>query len=241
MNIAILSDIHANLEAFSAVIADFEERRPDHVICLGDLIGYGPNPDEVVRLFKQKGYISVKGNHEAVLSDRGLLRWFNFQAKDNSEATEKMLSLDNRVFCQNLPASFELNGAIFVHGFPPDSSFLYINRLSDDKICSFLAKAEHGLFFVGHTHNLQVYCWDGKRLTKQRVFEQKYVFKKGCKYIVNAGSVGQPRDGDNRAKYLIWDTGNRCLEIVRLEYDYKLTAKKIIDRGFPSEYAFRLG
>jgi len=241
MNIAILSDIHANLEAFSAVIADIDERRLDQVVCLGDLIGYGPDPDEVVRLFRQKGYISVRGNHEAVLSDRSLLRRFNFLAKENSEATEKMLSWENRVFCQNFPASFELNGAVFVHGFPPDSSFLYINRLSEDKICSFLAKTEYELFFVGHTHTLQVYCWDGKQLTKQRVFEHNYLLKKGYKYIVNAGSVGQPRDGDNRAKYLIWDTGNRCLEIVRIQYDYKRTAKKIIDRGFPSEYAFRLG
>ncbi len=241
MLVAILSDIHANYEAFCAVVSDLEQRNPEKVICLGDLIGYGPNPDEVVQLFREKRYMSVSGNHEAVLADRKLLRWFNFQAKENAEVTEKMLSEKNLTFCQSLPTSFQLGEAIFVHGFPPDSSFIYINRMSDTAISSFLQKADGNLFYVGHTHTLLVYCWDGNQVTKHRFTDEPFTLQNGCKYIVNAGSVGQPRDGDNRAKYLIWDTENSSIEVKRVLYDYKTTAKKIVDRGFPIDYAIRLG
>jgi predicted phosphodiesterase len=241
MLVAILSDIHANLEAFKAVISDLEKRQPDQVVCLGDLIGYGPDPEEVVRLFNEMGYISVMGNHEAVLEEEALRRWFNFQARENSLVTEKLLSSESLEFCRSLPRSLQREGAVFVHGFPPDSSLIYLNRLPDYEIISFLKKTDHGLFFVGHTHNLFVFCWDGTLLTRDFFGKENYRLQNGSKYIVNAGSVGQPRDGDNRAKYLLWDTENGLIEAVRISYDYKTTARKIIDRGFPADYAFRLG
>jgi predicted phosphodiesterase len=241
MLVAILSDIHANYEALCAVVSDFVQINPEKVICLGDLIGYGPDPDEVVQYFRTKGYLSVLGNHEAVLADRRLLRWFNFQAKENSLTTEKMLSEENLMFCQSLPASLQIGDAIFVHGFPPDSSFIYLSRMSESAISSFLQKTDGDLFFVGHTHDLLIFCWDGSQLTKHRFTGEPFALQNGCKYIVNAGSVGQPRDGDNRAKYLIWDTENRYIEVRRVLYDYKKTAKKIVDLGFPMDYAIRLG
>lgn len=240
MLVAILSDIHANLEAFEAVVSDFEKRKPDSVICLGDLIGYGPDPEEVVRRFRLKGYRSVMGNHEVVLVDEGLLRWFNFQARENSLKTEQLLSAESLEYCRNLPKYLQYQDAVFVHGFPPDSVLIYLNRKSDRELLSFFKKADHNLFFVGHTHDLFAVCWDGEKIYREPFAQGICQLRDECKYIVNAGSVGQPRDGDNRAKYLLWDTETKRIEAVRVSYDWKTTTKKIIDRGFPESYAFRL-
>ncbi len=241
MLVAILSDIHANLEAFTAVITDLEIKQPDRVICLGDLIGYGPNPEEVVQLVREKGYPSVMGNHEAVLADKRLRRWFNFQARDNSLKTEELLTPENLDFCKKLPRYLHYAGASFTHGFPPGSVLGYLNRKTDNEIISLLKKAEGDLFFVGHTHKLLVVGWDGRQIMRKPFSVEAFRLQNGFRYIVNAGSVGQPRDGDNRAKYLLWDTVDQWVEAVRISYDHTITAQKIIDRGFPSDYAFRLG
>ncbi len=241
MLVAILADIHANLEAFQAVLFDIKKKAPDAVLCLGDLIGYGPDPEEVVGLVRREGYISVIGNHEAALADRRLLLWFNFQARENARRTEELLSFASREFCRNLPRSLPYQGATFVHGFPPDSVLIYLSRKTDREIGSFLSKTTGDLFFVGHTHTLGIVGWDGVQLRRERLAEGIFRLRNGCKYIVNAGSVGQPRDGDNRAKYLLWDTGKSCIETVFVAYDHQTTARKIIDLGFPDDYALRLG
>ena len=126
MRIAILSDIHGNLEAFQAVITDLETQQMDNVICLGDLIGYGPDPEDVVTLFQGKGYFSVLGNHEAALHTKKMREWLNFQARENSLHTEKLLSPRSINFCCGLKKSATFAGALCVHGFPPASVLKYV-------------------------------------------------------------------------------------------------------------------
>lgn len=240
MLVAILSDIHANLEALEAVISDLENRRPAEVVCLGDLIGYGPDPDEVVGLVRSKGFAVVMGNHEAALADRRLLRWFNFQARDNAIETGRLLSSENREFCRNLPRFRHCHGARFVHGFPPDSPLVYLNYKTDGEIISFLSTADEDLFFVGHTHRLIHVRWDGIRLHRDELGPGVRLLDKNCRHIINVGSVGQPRGGDRRANYLLWDIEEASIETIFVSYDRKKTAAKIIKRGFPNEYAYFL-
>ncbi len=121
VKIAVLADIHGNLEAFEAVQAILVQQGADRVICLGDNIGYGPDPEEVVCRLRQLGYSSVLGNHEFALMDERGRRWLNFQAAENNIETEKLLSDESKEYCCSLPPFLAFENAHFVHGYPPDS------------------------------------------------------------------------------------------------------------------------
>ena len=237
---AILSDIHANLEAFQAVIEDIEKHRPDTVICLGDLIGYGPNPDEVITLFRQREYITVLGNHEAALQNHKMLNLLNFQAKENAIATAEMLSENNTEYCCNLPKNLHLSGALFVHGFPPSSVMKYVTMATDEQFASFWGKSDHQFSFVGHSHDLLIFSWKNGQLTRAKLSEGSHVLAKNTKYIINVGSVGQPRDGNYCAKYILWDTNAHSLQVNYVDYDVQKTVQKIRQCGFPEAYGRRL-
>lgn len=240
MKIAILSDIHANLEAFEAVVADLRQQGADRVICLGDNIGYGPDPDKVVDRLRQSGYLSVLGNHEFALMDERGRRWLNFLAAENNIETEKLLSEANRDYCCRLPTFLEVENGYFVHGYPPASVFRYLTRQSDKTIAALFDSAATDLYFLGHTHSLQLVTGYKGTICRRSLAEELVTLEPGKKYIVNCGSVGQPRDGDNRAKYLIWDCLAAQLAVRFIPYDYKTTIKKITERGFPEAYALRL-
>jgi predicted phosphodiesterase len=241
MQIAVLSDIHGNLEAFLAVIAAIDTRKPDRVICLGDLIGYGPDPDEVVSLVRQKGYYCIQGNHEAALQSETIRNWHNFQARENSIETEKLLSASNRDYCCNLKKNLVLDNTLFVHGFPPSSLLRYVSAASEKDLQMYLSTADTDLCFVGHTHELQIISWDNVHLRKETLQQDGYTLSHDCRYIINAGSVGQPRDGTNSAKFMLWDTQTYSLEVICVDYDYRATQQKIRKRGFPEAYGLRLG
>lgn len=240
MKVAVLSDIHGNLEAFEAVRADLEQLSADKVICLGDNIGYGPDPDAVVRRLLQLGYESTLGNHEFALMDERGRRWLNFQAAENSIETEKLLSAESRAYCCSLPTSLEFENTLFVHGYPPDSVFRYLEKQSDEKIAALLKNNPASLFFLGHTHRLQLVSRENGGIIRRSLAREKVICRPGKKYIFNCGSVGQPRDGDNRAKYLLWDQGKSEVEVRFVVYDNEKTMNKIKERGFPEIYALRL-
>jgi predicted phosphodiesterase len=240
LKVAVLADIHGNLEAFEAVRDDLEVQGASKVICLGDNIGYGPNPEEVMLLLQKLGCISVLGNHEFALKDVRGRNWLNFQAAENNIATEKLLSDKSKVYCCNLPHFLEFENAYFVHGYPPDSVFQYLDRQSDEKIATLFASASARLFFLGHTHRLMLVIGQDNTLVRRALGQETIVLHPNNKYIVNCGSVGQPRDGDCRAKYLLWDLANRQLEVRFVDYDKEKTMKKIRKRGFPEINATRL-
>jgi len=240
MKVAVLSDIHGNLEALEAVRADLEQQGADRVICLGDNIGYGPNPDEVVCRLRQLGYTSVLGNHEFALMDERGRRWFNFQAEENNIDTEKLLSDKNKDYCCSLPTFLEFENAHFVHGYPQASVFRYLDRQSDEKIATLFASTLTSIFFLGHTHKLELVTGKQGVITRRSLGQEKVLLETENKYIIGCGSVGQPRDGDNRAKYLVWDCINRQLEVRFVDYDIQATMAKIRKRGFPEIYALRL-
>lgn len=241
MRIAILSDIHANLEALEAVSADIAEKNADRVLCLGDNIGYGPDPDEVVMHLRRHGYDSVRGNHEYALDDSRARRWLNFQAAENNAVTASLLSVENMAYCCELPFHVDVGAGYFVHGYPPDSVFRYLNRQSDERVVALFGTRPTMCYFVGHTHRLEKVVVRGGSVVRSTLTRGTIQLDAGSGYIFNCGSVGQPRDGDNRAKYLLWDLSRLEVETRFVRYDAATTQKKIRQRGFPEIYATRLG
>lgn len=244
MKIAFLSDIHANLEALQAVLAELkagaEAAAVDRVVCLGDLVGYGPEPQEVVDLVRQQGFEVLVGNHEAALASKKAREWMNFQAKENNISTEALLSKENLDYCSGLPRTLSYGTALCVHGCPPDSVTGYLYTMSDENVKQLFRESPFSRFFVGHTHELQLVYAKGALIERQVPAPGEYHLDAQQKYIINCGSVGQPRDGDNRAKYVIWDSASDTVTICAVSYDIESTAAKIIERGFPKAYAERL-
>lgn len=244
MKIAFLSDIHANMEALKAVLADLRQGHaasPVHrVVCLGDLVGYGPDPEAVVDLVRESGFDVLVGNHEAALACKKARRWMNFQARENNISTEALLSQKNLEYCSALPRTLSYGSALCVHGSPPDSVNGYLYSMSDEDIRKLFAHSEFTRFFVGHTHELQLVYETEHGIERKEPESGRYPLEADKKYIICCGSVGQPRDGDNRAKYVIWDSESDMLAICAVKYDIEATAEKIIKRGFPKAFAQRL-
>lgn len=241
MRIAVLSDIHGNLEALDAVVTDLATVGADHVVCLGDLVGYGPDPEAVVNRVRREGFQAILGNHEAALAVSSERERMNFQARENNISTAGLLSAANLGYCCGLPRTLELGPAFFVHGCPPKSVHCYLYLLSDEAILRILTgDTRHRLFFVGHTHELMLVWLDEGQVVRCRLEQGLHDLSREGRYLINCGSVGQPRDGDRRAKYLIWDSDRSQLEVRAVAYDVATTAAKIIDRGFPKAFADRL-
>lgn len=240
MKIAVISDIHANLEALEAVLSDIESQQPDRIICLGDLVGYGPDPDDVVRRVRESGITCVLGNHEAALFSEKALGWLNFLARENSIATKALLSDQSLAYCARLERTLSFENCSFVHGCPPDSIRRYLYKLSDADAADRAATLPEKLFFVGHTHDLRLITIDKGAVIRSKLKEGRMELDDGKKYLINVGSVGQPRDGNSRAKYVVWDNDAGLLDVRGSTYPAPITAQKIIDRGFPKSYALCL-
>ncbi len=240
MKIAVLSDIHGNLEALEAVVAELKESDVDHVVVLGDLVGYGPDPEKVVKRVMEEGYHSVLGNHEAALFSERDRNWMNFQTKENNEKTEELMSRECLAYCSELPSSIVFENGRFVHGCPPDSVLQYLNMISDSEIVKILEGAAENFNFVGHTHKLELVWLDSGEVKREKLKRGATNLDPAAKYLINCGSVGQPRDGDRKAKYLVWDSEKSCIEVCAVDYDAVKTAEKIDDLGFPKVYGTRL-
>jgi diadenosine tetraphosphatase ApaH/serine/threonine PP2A family protein phosphatase len=240
MKIAVLSDIHGNMDAFEQVLSDIDARGVASVLSLGDNIGYGAEPERVVRALKSRGIPSVLGNHELAAKKPGFLGWFNPAARASLTMTFRMLSADSMAFIAGLPDYRVIHGGRLVHGFPPDSPILYLFQVPAGNRQKALRNLPERICFVGHTHVLDLVSHDGITLADVAFKEGVNRLDPALQYLVNIGSVGQPRDGDPRAKYVIWDPAECTLEIRCVPYDAEAAAAKIIAAGMPGEHAHRL-
>lgn len=240
MKTAVISDVHGNLTALQQVLADISRSGIDAVLCLGDNIGYGPEPEQVVQLIRSRDIPCVLGNHELSVIKEKYLDWFNPAAKKSLHITMDMLSGSTKQYFQELPAFLISQGCRFVHGFPPDSAVLYLFEISDSMRERTFRQMAERICFVGHTHELAVASWDGRRARATELNEGITPLRPGHKYIINVGSVGQPRDGDNRAKYVIFDASNDVVDVRFVPYDIASVAEKIIAAGLPEVHARRL-
>ncbi len=241
MRIAVISDIHGNLEAFSQVLADLEQKNPDKIINLGDIVGYGPDPEAVVRMIRTRSISSVMGNHELALKSEQYFSRLNEVTQQSIIITQRLLSADSMKFLRNLPPVKSFCGGRFVHGCPPESSTVYLFDPSEKMLRKLAVSFPESVCFVGHTHNLSQFEINRNKIRKKTPDNGIITLDSESKYIMAVGSVGQPRDGlNNNAKYVIWDTEEHSLEVRFVPYDASLTAEKIIRLGFPKQNATRL-
>lgn len=240
MRIAIISDIHGNLEAFEQVLADIEKYHVDDIISLGDHIGYGPDPERVIRRVRQDELTAVQGNHELAVIKPAYLEWFNRAAQKSLNITQKHLSPQSIDFIASLKNHRTAYGCRFVHGFPPDSVMTYLFQLSDEEKTQALKRLTERRCFIGHTHTLDIVSYGRQGLKSGQLKEGLHKLNSQRKYIISAGSVGQPRDGNNKAKYLIWDTTDDTVEVKYVAYDIAAVVEKMMAAGLPPEHAKRL-
>lgn len=241
MRLAVITDIHGNMEAFRSVLADIDGGAVDHIVSLGDNIGYGAESEQVMALIRERGIPSVLGNHELVVKRPRFYRWFNPQVRSTIEMTLSGLSERTVMEIRRMEAFWVQWGCRFVHGFPPRSSLLYLYQMSERKIIRALDRIDETRCFIGHTHNLALVRVFGDAATHLPFTRGTFALDADRKYLVNVGAVGQPRDGDNRAKYVIWDSVRRSVEVRFVRYDIKTAARKIRDAGYPETFAARLG
>lgn len=240
MRIAVLADVHGNLEALHAVWEDLQHRQVDVVYCLGDMVGYGPDPLAVFEFLEARGVHMVQGNHEWALLGVGRSTWFNFLAQMALQRTRTLLGRPAMRRLQALPYALTARGCRFVHGFPPESCLKYLFRASRSELHVMFRRLREHLCFVGHTHLLGWLEWADGRVLRHPLREGEHPIDPATRHMINVGSVGQPREQDKRAKYVIWDDERHRLEVMALEYDAQATAAKIIARGIPKAYATKL-
>ncbi|ACV68994.1 metallophosphoesterase family protein [Desulfohalobium retbaense] len=240
MRLAILSDIHANWAALQAVWQDLEEQGVDSVYSLGDNVGYGPSPQEVVAFLHNHNVPSVQGNHERGLTNPASRAWFNPHARQALEQTRALMDPQWITVLSHYPLYRVVQGARLVHGAPPDSAHTYLFEWDDGELPELFTRFSETLCFVGHTHELMLVCLESGRARRDVLRRGVFALEAGSRYVVNVGSVGQPRDGDNRAKYVIWDTEQASLEVRFVAYDIQDTVDRIGACGLPRANATRL-
>lgn len=236
MRIAILSDIHANLPALEAVLAALG--RVDAVWHLGDVVGYGPHPDEVVARLRELGAIGVRGNHDGTALDLAMAEWFNPDARRAIEWTARRISPATRAWLAGLPERREMDGVTLVHGSPRDPAWEYITTAAGATANLGAFATAHLLF--GHTHVPIAYRDDGGRMRTLEPTDGSSLALDGRRTLANPGSVGQPRDGDPRASALILDTAASTLTWRRVAYPIATTQADIRAVGLPGWLADRL-
>lgn len=240
MRLAIISDAHGNFDALKEVIKDIKSSNIDAIISLGDNIGYGPESDRVIKKIKALNIPSVQGNHELAVNDDEYLNWFNQAARKSLIKTRDKLSKASVRHISEFEPFIISYDCRFVHGFPPDSPLIYMYQVSEGRKQEVFEGMAEKLCFIGHTHTLEIIGYDGQDIQYENLPEGLSRLDPDKKYIINVGSVGQPRDASNNAKYVIWDSVENSLDVRFLSYDIASVVKKIKAAGFPQEHAERL-
>ena len=241
MRIAVLSDIHANYEALSAVLQVLERESIEAYYCLGDTVGYGGSPNECCDIVRKLAKHTILGNHDAAVAGRMDYSYYYEAARNALDTHAQMLSPDNMEWLRKLPYQVDLPelGVKLCHGSPVRlEEFEYIFAPEQAREClPMFAELGH-ITLIGHSHLCKVFA-----LTETTVEELSPVdfgLDKGKKYIVSIGSVGQPRDYDNRASFVVFDTDSKQFEFRRVEYDIETAADKILRARLERNFAHRL-
>tara|TARA_Y100001960_G_C14694941_1_gene838503 strand:+ start:522 stop:1238 length:717 start_codon:yes stop_codon:yes gene_type:complete len=235
---AILSDIHGNLEAFEAMHAAIQQRGVERWVFLGNVVGYGADPQACLTLMRQLSECSIKGNHDAAVAGQEDLAYFNSFAREAVEWTNAQLPGEAPDYLAGLPLTLESEDDIYVHAEPSDpGAWSYVLDADDD--AKALNATAARCCFVGHIHRAFVCCRGGDHanmLTTGGVVQME----ENRRYLVNLGSVGQPRDGDPRACGGDDDDERDLFEFLRIEYDIATARRKIEAAGLPSFLGERL-
>ena len=226
MRLAVISDIHGNLEALKKVLADIEKRGVDTICCAGDIVGYGPFPNEVIQLLRERKIPSVMGNYDDTIGNSRLICGCDYKDEEAAligafsvQWTSENVTAENKLYLKQLPFGIDMGtenaGIRIVHGSPRKLNEYLYESLADKEVNSILMECTADILVCGHTH-----------IPFTRLV--------GGKLLVNAGSVGKPKHGDPRASYTVIEVnGNSRAEIIFVEYDAASTAKAMAERGMP--------
>ena len=238
MRYGIFSDIHSNLEALDAVIEAYRKEKIDRYLCVGDVVGYASSPKECIEKIRMLTMITVAGNHDWASVNLISTDYFNPFAKEAVFWTQRNLDEEGRYFLEHLMLVYKNEDLTMVHGTLDEPGDF--NYMTDGYIASRTFELlETNICFVGHTHVPGVFI--KSKDSRIRYQEDSNInIKEDSKYIINVGSVGQPRDGNPKAAYCIYDSDKKNVQIKRISYDTQTVRKKIIAGGLPRFLGERL-
>lgn len=240
MRYLVITDIHANLEALDVVLADAAVRGYGRTLVLGDVVGYGPDPNAVIdRVIAQEPYAIVRGNHDKIAFGIDQAEGFNISAMAAAEWTLNALTPEHRDWLINLPKGPTVvdDCVEICHGSPFDEDEYIFDELDARRA---IDSARQRLCLFGHTHVAMAFRLAGRSIGLVDGPGTSIALDAEAKYLVNPGSVGQPRDSDPRAAYAIFDAGTGQLEMYRLEYPIERTQQKMVAAGLPEPLVRRL-
>jgi predicted phosphodiesterase len=239
MRSAILSDIHANLIGFQAILDAVEQLRVQRIFCLGDIVGYNPWPNECVQIIRERSIACVMGNHDRVAAGLEEPDSFNDLAREAIFWTRGVLTETHRSFLAKLPDRRAVdNSAILVHGSPRDpDEYILTAEIARENMTFMQKRLGSDLGFFGHTHQAGIFS---RTHDDTPISERKFFLEKEDVCLINPGSIGQPRDRDPRASFLIYDDDDMTVEFHRATYDIRAVHDAIIREGLPPHLGRRL-
>jgi predicted phosphodiesterase len=238
MLVAVVSDIHSNLHALEAVLATIEDEAPDELWCLGDLVGYGPRPNECCAAIAERADVCLAGNHDLAVRGTIDLEEFGGEAAVAARWTRDVLAPEAQTFLDRLEPAGSAHGVALYHGSARDPVWEYV--LTDEGALATLELTGAPLILVGHSHVALRIVQSGDDLAGGLAPADSELELEGVRALLNPGSVGQPRDGDPRAAYLLLDLEARRATYRRVEYDVKQTQREMREAGLPEMLAGRL-
>jgi diadenosine tetraphosphatase ApaH/serine/threonine PP2A family protein phosphatase len=240
MRIGIISDIHSNLEALTQSLAALERRRPDRVICLGDVVGYGASVNECCELVRKVSEVTLLGNHDAAVAGRMDYSFYYDAARHALDWTASRIAPDHLEWLRSLPHAHRIENVQFTHGNPiSPEAYEYVFAIEQARELLPHLDELADVNFIGHSHLCKAFALNAAGDVAE-VVATKFGLRRGYKYVVSVGSVGQPRDCDNRACFVVYDTVERIVEYHRAAYDIETAAQKIFDADLALNFGKRL-
>jgi diadenosine tetraphosphatase ApaH/serine/threonine PP2A family protein phosphatase len=239
MRCALIADIHANLTAFTAVLADIEQKGGvDEIWCLGDIVGYGPDPCQCLELLRKYNHVCVAGNHDWAAIGKVDTTYFNPMAAAACQWTAKQLSPGDIYYLEKLPLTIEKGDFLLVHGSPMEPIWEYV--ISTGIAARNFSFLKLPYCLVGHSHVPVVFREEGGSCLTVPLSPGIGLALGTSRMIINPGGVGQPRDGDPRASYAIYDSEGQIIRLYRIPYDISATQDKMMQAGLPIHLITRL-
>jgi diadenosine tetraphosphatase ApaH/serine/threonine PP2A family protein phosphatase len=239
MRIGIFSDVHANLEALTTVLEALRSERCDKMVCLGDTVGYGASPNECCDLIRDVAAFTILGNHDAAVAGRMDYSYYYDAARNALDLHSRQLKPENMEWLKSLPYDVREGDLHFCHGSPVNlEEFEYIFSIEQAARCLEVWEQLGMVTFIGHSHLCKSFA-----LSRDDVYEvvaPKFSIRPDHRYIISVGSVGQPRDYDNRASYTIFDSEEKVFEFKRVAYDIDSAAQKIFSADLERNFGNRL-
>ena len=240
MRYAIIADIHANLAAFKAVLDHIERRGGvEEIWCLGDIVGYGPDPCQCIELLRQYKHVCIAGNHDWAVIGKAAFSKFNPDAAIACRWTAQQLSPEDIEYLESLPEVIQKEDFTLVHGSPRQPIWEYLISVNSAREC--FAYFQSQFCLVGHSHVPMVFKYDEDDTCSFSQFMPNVGLALGkSRLIINPGGVGQPRDGDPRASYAIYDNETGMIRLYRVPYDVGITQTRMVKHNLPIRLVARL-